>query len=180
VSRRRILGAVAAAVALALAFVLLVAEGDESVVREPATTVGSPPAREPTPTDAAGSGEPKAPSSPRQPPADVLTNGPRRDVARAISDLVQAVELGDGEAFCALVGRRPGDAEGIEALRACGRQARIDPFTLPTSDELSVREVEVKGPSAVARLGGGQTVTLQRSGGRWRVRSFAPAARPRR
>ncbi|MDQ3647895.1 MAG: hypothetical protein M3433_04835 [Actinomycetota bacterium] len=172
-SRRRILVAAAAAVVLAVALVLLVAEGDESVVREPATTVGSSPAQGTTPSDTAGPGEPESSTKERQPPPEILTHGPRRDVSRAVSDLIQAVELGDGEAFCALVGRRSGDAEGIEALRACGRQARIDPFTLPTSDELTVREVEVKGASSVARLGGGETVTLEREGGRWRVRSFA-------
>ena len=171
-SRHRIFAAAAAAVVLALALVLLVAEGDEGVVRGPATTVGSSSAQETTTTDTGGSSEPASPAAPREAPPEVLTDGPRRDVARAISDLVQAVELGEGEAFCAAVGRRPGDAEGIEALRACGRQARIDPFTLPTSDELTVREVEVKGASALARLGGGETVTLERAGGRWRVRSF--------
>lgn len=172
-SRRRIFAAAAVAVVIALALVLLVAEGDESVVREPPKPVGSSPAQESTPANEGPPGEPESPTTPREPPPEVLTNGPRRDVARAIGDLIQAVELGDGEAFCSVVGRRPGDAEGIEALRACGRQARIDPFTLPTSDELTVREVEVKGASAVARLGGGETVTLDREGGRWRVRSFA-------
>lgn len=176
-SRRRIFAAAAAAVVLALALVLLVAGGDESVVREPPTTVGSSPAQETKTTDTAGSSEPVSPTAPPEPPPEVLTDGPRRDVARAISDLIQAVELGDSKAFCAVVGRRPGDAEGIEALRVCGRQARIDPFTLPTSDELTVREVEVKGVSAVARLGGGQTVMLEREGRRWRVRSFAGPSR---
>lgn len=172
-SRGRIAAAAAAAVTLALILVLLVAEGDESVVREPPATVGSSPAQETAPAEPGSSSEAEPPRAPREPPPEVLTSGPRRDVARAIGELVQAVELGDGEAFCAVVGRRPGDAEGIEALRACGRQACIDPFALPTSDELTVREVEVKGRSAVARLGGGETVTLERQGGRWRVRSFA-------
>ncbi len=88
--------------------------------------------------------------------------------------LIQAVELGDGKAFCTVVGSDPGGAQGVEALRACGRKAGIDPFGLPTSDELSVSTVEVKGARATAKLGGGQTVKLERRDGRWRIVSFRP------
>jgi len=179
VDRRGRLFAVVLAAVLAVALVLLVAGGDEDVTQGPATTVERRPAA-PGPQQERRSsppGEQEEEARPRQAPPEVLTSGPRRDVARAISDLVQAVELGDGEAFCNVVGRSAGQAEGLEALRACGRQAGIDPFSLPTSDELSVQEVRVRGAGAVARLGGGQRVTLRRAGGRWRVRSFTPAGR---
>ena len=181
--RRRIIFAAAAAVVVAVALVLVLGGGEEDVSQRPATTVEtteaptrqSPPQRD----DRSGGGRPdrRSGGSAGEPPPEVLTSGPRRDVARTVAGLVQAVELGDGEAFCRLLGRRPGRAKGVAALRQCGRQARIDPFSLPTSDELVVREVEVRGASAVARLGGGRTVMLQRSGGRWLIRSFAGSTR---
>jgi len=93
---------------------------------------------------------------------------------RAVGDLVAAVELGDGAAFCRLVGRDPGDAEGVEALNACGRKAGIDPLRVPTSEGFSVRSVKVAGSRATAKLGTGQTVQLERAGRGWRVLSFRP------
>ena len=149
------------AAALALA-----ACGDEpSAVREDPTTVGSSTAENP----------PRETNRQQQTtPAEVLTDGPRRDVARTIGGLVQAVELGDGDAFCAAVGRSPGGAQGVEALRACGRRAGIDPPGLPAPDELSVRSVEVAGSRATAKLVTGETVELERRRGPWRVVSFRP------
>jgi hypothetical protein len=145
---------------------------DEKAVKDEPTTVGTSTAEKPTTRSTQT--RPDSTAQQRTTPPEVLTNGPRRDVTRTIGQLVQAVELGDGKAFCTTLGRDPGGSQGVAALRACGRQAGIDPFGLPTSDEFSVSTVQVQGASATARLGGGQTVRLRRQGGRWRIVSFRP------
>ena len=145
---------------------------DDKAVREAPKTVGTTTAERPPPEPTQTA--PRETEKQRTTPPEVLTNGPRRDVARTLGELVQAVELGDGPAFCRVLGRNPGGASGVEALRACGRQAGIDPFGLPTSDEFSVTSVKVKGSRATAKLGGGQTVRLRRAGKRWQIVSFRP------
>jgi hypothetical protein len=160
---------------LSIVLVLVIAGcggDDDKAVREDPTTVGTTTEKQPT-SEAKGTA-PEVTEKQRTTSPEVLTNGPRRDVARALGGLVQAVELGDGPAFCRTLGRDPGGAQGVEALRACGRQAGIDPFGLPTSDEFSVTSVKVRGPRATAKLGGGQTVLLRRVGKRWQIVSFRP------
>ena len=44
------------------------------------------------------------------------------------------------------------------------------PPGLPTTDELSIRNVDIAGDRATARLAGGERLVLRRSGGRWRVK----------
>ncbi len=145
---------------------------DDSAVREDPKTVGTTTAEQPPPEST--NTAPRETTRQKTTPPEVLTNGPRREVARTIGVLIQAVELGDGKSFCTVVAADPGGAQGVEALRACGRKAGIDPFGLPTSDELSVSTVEVRGSRATAKLGGGQTVKLERRAGRWRIVSFRP------
>ena len=145
---------------------------DDKAVREDPTTVGTTTAEKPPPESTETA--PRQTEKQRTTPPEVLTNGPRRDVARTLGDLVQSVELGDGPAFCRVLGRDPGGASGVEALRTCGRQAGIDPFGLPTSDEFSVTSVKVEGSRATAKLGGGQRVLLRRAGKRWQIVSFRP------
>jgi hypothetical protein len=159
---------------IALVLVLAGCGDDDKAVREDPQTVGTTTTQEPT-SEAQGT-DPKDATTKQQrtTPPEVLTNGPRRDVARTVGALVQAVELGDGPAFCRTLGRDPGGAQGVAALKACGRQAGIDPFGLPTSDEFSVTSVNVKGSRAIAKLGGGQTVVLRRAGKRWQIVSFRP------
>jgi len=155
---------------------------DDSAVREDPKTVGTTTAEQPRPGSTGATPQettqqkttPQRTTPQKTTPPEVLTSGPRREVARTIGTLIQAVELGDGKAFCTVVAADPGGAQGVEALRACGRQAGIDPFRLPTSDEFSVRTVQVKGRRATAKLGGGQTVILRRRGKRWQIVSFRP------
>ena len=149
---------------------------DDKAVKDEPQTVGTTTTQQPT-SEAKGTAPEqttKQRTTQRTTPPSVLTNGPRRDVARTLGELVQAVELGDGPTFCRILGRDPGGAQGVAALRACGRQAGIDPFGLPTSDEFSVTSVKVKGSRATAKLGGGQTVVLRRAGKRWQIVSFRP------
>ena len=40
---------------------------------------------------------------------------------------------------------------------------------LPTTDELSIRNVAVEGDRATVRLAGGERLSLRKRGGRWRV-----------
>ncbi len=145
---------------------------DDKAVREDPKTVGTT-AEKPPPSRSTETA-PRETTTQRTTPPEVLTNGPRRDVARTVGQLIQAVELGDGKIFCQVLGRDPGGAQGIEALRACGRQAGIDPFGLPTSDEFSVSSVTVRGSRATAKLQGGQTVVLRRVRKRWQIVSFRP------
>ena len=147
---------------------------DDKAVREDPKTVGTTTAEKPPPESTATTTAPRETTRQKTTPPEVLTNGPRRDVARKVGELIQAVELGDGPSFCRALGRDPGGAQGVEALRACGRQAGIDPFRLPTSDEFSVTSVNVEGSRATAKLGGGQTVVLRRAGKRWQIVSFRP------
>jgi hypothetical protein len=148
--------------------------GDEDgkAVREDPRTLGTTTAERPPPESTETA--PRETTRQRTTPPEVLTSGPRREVARTVGELVQAVELGDGKAFCRILGRDPGGAGGVEALRSCGRQAGVDPFRLPTSDEFSVSTVEVRGSRATAKLGGGETVILRRAGGGWQIASFRP------
>ncbi len=161
-----------------IALVLFVAGcggDDEKAVREDPKTVGTTTAEKPPPESTRATSAPRETTAQqRTTPPEVLTNGPRRDVARKVGELIQSVELGDGPAFCRVLGRDPGGAQGVAALRACGRQAGIDPFRLPTSDEFSVTSVKVEGSRATAKLGGGQTVVLRRAGKRWQIVSFRP------
>jgi hypothetical protein len=147
---------------------------DDKAVREDPKTVGTTTAEKPAPESTGATTAPRESTDQRTTPPEVLTSGPRRDVARSVGELIQAVELGDGQVFCRVLGRDPGGAQGVEALRACGRQAGIDPFGLPTSDEFSVTSVKVEGSRATAKLGGGQTVLLRRAGKRWQIVSFRP------
>jgi hypothetical protein len=89
-----------------------------------------------------------------------------REIERTVSALVESVELGDGAAVCAALGRR---GSGPEAIGGCARAAGVDLAALPTSDELSVGDVEVVGRRATAELAGGTTVSLRRVGTEWRV-----------
>ena len=107
------------------------------------------------------------------PPPEVLAQPGQRQAARTVSSLVAAAESGDGNEFCSLVGLSPGDAEGLEAMKSCARRAHIDPFTLPSSDELSVASVRLSGSRAVVRLDGGGTFVLISRGKRFVVRSWA-------
>jgi hypothetical protein len=151
---------------------------DGKAVREDPKTVGTTTAEKPEKplpkSTGATTTPPRESTTQRTTPPEVLTSGPRREVARQVGELIQAVELGDGPSFCRALGRDPGGAQGVEALRACGRQAGIDPFRLPTSDEFSVTSVRVEGSRATAKLGGGQTVVLRRAGKRWQIVSFRP------
>jgi hypothetical protein len=161
--------------AVALALVGCGGDDDKAVKDEP-TTVGTSTTEKPPPksTQSHIQTQPGSTAKQRTTPPAVLTNGPRRDIARTIGEMVQAVELGDGNAFCTALGRDPGGAQGVAALRACGRQAGIDPFRVPTSDEFSVSTVQVRGSRATAKLGSGQTVVLKRVGKRWQIVSFRP------
>ncbi len=147
---------------------------DDKAVREDPKTVGTTTAEKPPPESTATTTAPRETTRQKTTPPEVLTNGPRREIARTVGELIQAVELGDGPSFCRVLGRDPGGAQGVEALQACGRQAGIDPFRLPTSDEFSVTSVKVEGSRATAKLGGGQTVVLRRAGKRWQIVSFRP------
>jgi hypothetical protein len=92
--------------------------------------------------------------APATPPATTPPAPPKRagsgeaaDVERAVEAYVEAVETGEVQA-------PPGD--GV--------------LLLPTTDELSIRSVEIAGNRATARLAGGERLLLRRSGGRWRVK----------
>ena len=107
------------------------------------------------------------------PNPEVLSKPDQREAARTVTALVEATELGDGNSFCRLVGLSPGQAEGIEALRACSRRAHIDSFSLPSSDELSVKSVTLSGQRAVVRLDSGGRFVLAPRGKGFVVRGFA-------
>src|SRR5215204_3547359 len=98
---------------------------DDSAVREDPKTVGTTTPEQPRPgsTGATPRETRQQTTQQKTTPPEVLTSGPRREVARTIGTLIQAVELGDGKAFCTVVAADPGGAQGVEALCACGRQA---------------------------------------------------------
>jgi hypothetical protein len=167
--RRRAVLAGVAALALAAGIVIPVAltgGGDNS---KPHTVVETNSPSTPVPTATVPTDTAKAP------PPEVLAQPGQRQAARTVSSLVEAAESGDGNQFCSLVGLGPGQSEGLEALRSCARRSHIDPFSLPSSDELSVASVRLVGSRALVRLDGGGSFVLVRRGNGFVVRSWAPA-----
>ena len=106
------------------------------------------------------------------PDPEVLSKPDQRQAARTVSALVEATELGDGRTFCRLVGIPPSRSGGVAALRACSRRSHIDSFSLPTSDELSVKSVSLSGKNATVRLDSGGQFELARRGRTFVVRSY--------
>lgn len=74
------------------------------------------------------------------------------------------------------------DVEAVEravfVYVEAAERGEVDGRGLPTSDELSIRDVEVEGSDATVRLAGGATLTLRKSDGEWRVERVRSGATP--
>jgi hypothetical protein len=151
---------VVVAIAVAVVVVLLLAGGDddEPTVSRPSATQTSPSTRE-------------RPAATETQPAANRPRPPRRDAATiqgTVTALVQANEQGDGRTICRLLGQPPA-GNGLDALQSCATGAGVDLSLLPTSDELSVGGIHVKGDRATASPAPGTTLSLRRSGRGWTV-----------
>jgi hypothetical protein len=93
----------------------------------------------------------------------LVPNRKRAAIERTVDRFVASVERSDAAGACRLMGRPPGTIEG------CAAAAGIDLRAFPSSNELSIAHVNLKGTHASARLSGGQTFTLRRVGGRWLI-----------
>jgi len=92
-----------------------------------------------TVTESVAAPPPPAETAPRA-PAEERESEDVAQIEQAVALYVEAVELGE--------------------IRAEG---------LPTTDELSIRAVRVRGDHATAELAGGTSVSLRRVEGRWQV-----------
>jgi len=160
--RRRAIAVALAAVVTGILVALALAGGDDD---EPPAEPGTGVQQTQT-----------APDTETAPPTATVKEqpGPQevRGIERAVTRLVEASERGDGETVCALLGRDPGGASGVEAAQSCARAARVDLFSLPTSDELSFERVTASGDRGRALLTGGTEISLERTGGGWLVRTL--------
>jgi hypothetical protein len=152
------LALVALAVGLGLAFALAGGEDDE-----PPSTTGAP-------TVTTGKTSPRTETE-RENERDRRRRRTNvREVERVVSRLVEAVERSDAREACAVL------AGAGSTLEECAAAADVDLLALPTSDELSIDRVTVRGRRATATLSGGAVLSLARIGGQWRVTGLRPAA----
>jgi hypothetical protein len=110
------------------------------------------------------------PPGPRETAAKgrLVRNPKRAAIERTVEQFVGAVERSDAARVCRLLGRPRGTLEG------CVDAAGIDLRMFPSSDELSIARITVKGSRARAGLAGGQTFTLRRVGRRWLITGLRP------
>ena len=161
-SRQLVAVALVVAVAAGVALALLLGGDDEDESPRPATTGAETAGTTTRPPATETAERTEETTEPR--PAD------RRDeraVVEAVTTLVESAERADGESFCRAVGQ-PASA-GAEGVDRCAAAVGIDPFSLPTSDELSISRVDVKGNRASAALPSGAPFSLRRVSGRWIV-----------
>jgi hypothetical protein len=158
---RRLFGVAAAiAIAVAIGLVFLLAGGDDD---EPTSSRPSATQPEPTTQERPATTETR-PTAKRPRPS----NRDAATVQRVLTRLVQANEQGDGATVCQLLGK-PAAGTGIDAADRCASSAGVDLALLPTSDELSVSGIHVKGDRATGSPSPGTTVSLRRSGRAWTV-----------
>jgi hypothetical protein len=145
-------------------------DDDDDRARPRADATESPPAGTipAPPTATAEAPGPEAPPAP--PPRDPQ----RAEIEQVVSELVEASERGDAEGLCFLVGQDPGGAIGLQALQACARRAGVDLSLIPTSDELTLVDIRIRGDRARAKFASGATVLLMRAADRWRIDGLNP------
>jgi hypothetical protein len=69
--------------------------------------------------------------------------------------------------------------QAIARYVEAAERGEVDVSGLPTSDELTIRRVELAGARAQAALAGGARLSLRKAGGRWRVVSASvPRIKP--
>ena len=159
-NRVPIIAAVVVAIAVAVGVVLLVAGGDDD---KPTSSRPSATQTEPATEERPATTETR-PTAKRPRPS----NRDASTIQRVITRLVQANEQGDGATVCQLLGK-PAAGTGIDAADRCASSAGVDLALLPTSDELSVGGIRVKGDRATGSPAPGTRASLRRSGRAWTV-----------